>query len=436
MKKIIIDEVFFEPCSVVDQVGKVFYMDDKIFRAITPPYADFVERTIEHASKADWFDIGLIPTWRTNYSLPGYPLVIEHKKIPFVTLRGEWSGEGLRNAALCILNINAKLLRSNLCLKDAHPWNVLFDGTRPFFIDWGSISPLNELNWGFWFRQFNQYVLVPLYLFSIGEPRIARAMLREHEYGVGNEIFENGKLTSLRNFPREIACLVDESPTIKTFEFLSNYVQTLNMPYFDGGWASYAQPKIFSDNNCGLREKDRIVHGLLDELEGKTLVDIGANYGLHSEMASRKGKRVLALEVEESCLNSLYSRTLSNGQDILPLFHNFLWSIGSSGILNSIPAAEERLACDTALMMALTHHLVFKHHISFEAIARGISSLARCRAIVEFIPAEDVHVALWSPERFPWYNLDTFLAAMRRHFKNHSIIPSEPSPRCMIILEK
>ena len=158
MKELSFDDVFFETGSVVDPVGKVFHFDGRIFRAITAPYADFVERTIEHASKAKWFDLGLVPTWRTGYSLPGYPLVIEHKRIPFITLRGEWSGEGLRNAALCILNLNAELLRSNLCLKDAHPWNILFYGPKPYFIDWGSIVPLDELNWKFWYRQFRQYL--------------------------------------------------------------------------------------------------------------------------------------------------------------------------------------------------------------------------------------------------------------------------------------
>src|SRR6266571_7511929 len=137
MTELSLDQVCFEPGSVVDPVGKVFHFDGRIFRAVTAPHVDFVERTIELAGQRNWFDAGLVPTWRTNYNLPGYPLIIEHKRVPFISLRGEWSGEGLRNAALCILKVSAELLRSNLCLKDAHPWNVLFDRTKPYFIDWG-----------------------------------------------------------------------------------------------------------------------------------------------------------------------------------------------------------------------------------------------------------------------------------------------------------
>jgi hypothetical protein len=437
MKELNLDEIYFEPGSVVDQVGKVFHFERRIFRAITPLYADFVESAIELASQKKWSNEGLVPTWRTDYRLPGYPLIIEHQKIPFVTIRGEWCGEGLRNAALCILNVSAALLRSNLCLKDAHPWNILFTGTKPYFIDWGSIVPSNELNWEFWYQQFRQYLLAPLHAFSLGEHRIARAMLREHKVGVGNEIIFSQSMATLPETPRHIAQSAGASPSPATFESLANYVATLDIPYIEGEWTAYAQPKLPSESDqSALREKDRIVHRILEQDAGNTLIDIGTNNGLHSEIAASLGKRVIACDIEESCLNSLYARSDKTGADILPLFHDFLWPIGTSGILNTIPAAEERVACDTALVMAVTHHLAFKQHVSFEAMAQGISKLAKHRAIVEFVPAEDVHVALWSPERLPWYNLNNFIAAMTRYFNSHFIVASEPHPRCIIVFDK
>lgn len=431
------DTIVFEPGSVVDPVGRIFHFQGRIFRAVTAPYAEFVSNTIKLANQKKWDEIGLIPSGLTDYSLPGFPLVIEHKKVPFVTLRGEWSAEGLRSAALCILHTSAELMRHNLCLKDAHPWNILFDGTRPYFIDWGSILPSSELSWAFWYQQFRQFLLLPLYAFSIGEPLIARAALREHKVGVGNEIMKLATLASLPDEAQQIADSVEMKPTASTFEALAEYVSSLKFPLVEGEWSAYAQPQFTSLTQLEtLREKDRIMHRILTQDGGKTLIDIGANKGLHSEMAASLGKRVLACDIEESCLNALYQRNALAQADILPLYHDFLWPIGTSGILNTIPAAEDRLACDTVSMMAVTHHLAFKQHVSFEAMASGLSRLAKHRAIVEFVPAEDEHVALWSPERLPWYKLDNFIAAMRQHFKSHAIIASEPSPRCILVLEK
>jgi hypothetical protein len=54
---------------------------------------------------------------------------------------------------------------------------------------------------------------------------------------------------------------------------------------------------------------------------------------------------------------------------------------------------------------------------------------------VEFVPFEDEHVSLWSTERPPWYSLESFLAAMTRHFESFTIVPSEPSPRVVIVFE-
>lgn len=437
MKNLSLDDINFEAGSVVDPLGRVFHYDERIFRTVNSAYVDFVRRTLELANREKLFDLGLVFTRVSDYSLPDYQLIIEHKRIPFVTLRGEWSGEALRSAALCILNLSAELSRSELSLKDAHPWNILFDGTKPYFIDWGSIWPSAELNWEFWYQQFRQYLLAPLHAFSIGEHRIARAMLREHKIGVGNEIINLPNLAAIPEVPHQISAVANSRPTSETFESLARYVKELHIPHIEGEWTKYAQPLFSSSHDlANLREKDRIVHRILAEDSGNTLIDIGTNNGLHSEIAASFGKRVLACDIEETCLNALYLRTQQTKADILPLYHDFLWPIGTSGILNTIPAAEDRLACDTVLLMAVTHHLAFKQHVSFEAMALGISRLAKRRAVVEFVPADDEHVAQWNPERLPWYNLDNFILAMKRYFKTHSVVPSEPLPRCVIVFEK
>src|SRR5688572_112004 len=158
-----LEDCSFEPSSLVDPVGRVFHREGRVFRAIRAPHGRFVIDLIGQAERQGWFELGLVPSWISGATVPGFEAVVEHQRVPFMTLRGEWSAEGLRAAGLCILKLQAELLRHGLCLKDSHPWNVLFDGPRPYFVDWGSIRPASELHWGFWYKQLRQFVIAPLY---------------------------------------------------------------------------------------------------------------------------------------------------------------------------------------------------------------------------------------------------------------------------------
>lgn len=429
-------ECSFEPGSVVDPVGRVFKYQGRIFRAIAGPYTDIIVEALTLAEANHWFEQGLIPTWRTDYSLAGYSLVIEHQRVPFVTLRGEWSGAGLKEAALCYLRVAAALARAQLCLKDAHTWNVLFDHTIPYVIDWGSIRPLAELNWEFWYFQFRKYFLVPLYLFSLGQAHLARAMLREHQVGVGNFIID---LPMTRRVPEEPFLIFQKyspAPSAQAFEDLMEYVARLALPRVEGEWIAYEQPRFNGLADLeNIREKDRIVQRLVSSDPCSTVLDMGCNHGLHSEICAELGKRVVAADIEETCINELFVRTKQSKRSILPLYVDMLWPIGDSGFMNTIASAHHRLACDTCLAMALVHHLAFKHFASFESIARSISRFTWHRAIVEFVPREDWHVAQWAPERLPWYSAENFIAAMLEYFTHYTIIPSEPAPRQIMMFE-
>lgn len=426
----------FEPGSAVDPVGRVFRREGRVFRAISAPYGAFVRDLVDRAAAEGWSSRGLVTTWHTDARVEGYESVIEHERVPFVTLRGEWSFEGLRAAGLCILRLNAALVRAGFCLKDSHPWNVLFDAARPRFVDWGSIRPVDELHWDFWYAQFRQYVIAPLHLFSTGRQKLARALAREHHIGVGNELMEHPRLRGLPREPAGIAREAQARGIASALDALADYLASLALPDPHGEWAQYPQPPFAGlDNVAGLRLKDRIVLEALRGDDARSVLDLGANHGLHSRMAAALGKRVIAADVEEACLNRLFLEVARTGEDILPLHHDFLWPLGDSGILNSIPSSIERLRCDTVLAMAITHHLALRRGVSFEALAAGIHALARRRAVVEFVPGDDVHVAGWTALHRDGYTLERFVAAMSRHFESHRIIPSDPAPRVVIVFD-
>ncbi len=86
---------------------------------------------------------------------------------------------GTPNLDLCI-----RLADKELTLQDAHPWNILFDGHSPVFIDLGSITPVRQdIIWAA-YQQFCNFFLFPLYLYSANCDRLARWLLRDYLYGV------------------------------------------------------------------------------------------------------------------------------------------------------------------------------------------------------------------------------------------------------------
>lgn len=51
----------------------------------------------------------------------------------------------LKDAALLHIDLFIRLGRHGLVFKDWHPYNILFKGTNPVFVDFGSIIPTDQL---------------------------------------------------------------------------------------------------------------------------------------------------------------------------------------------------------------------------------------------------------------------------------------------------
>ena len=61
----------------------------------------------------------------------GYEMILEHERIPFVSYPHEWSASMFKEAALLHNALYERLEEHGLTLKDWHPLNILFSGTRP-----------------------------------------------------------------------------------------------------------------------------------------------------------------------------------------------------------------------------------------------------------------------------------------------------------------
>ena len=83
----------------------------------------------------------LIESELTSLTTESNQAVLRHRRVPVVSYCYEWVAPMLKAAALVTVELCIRLAENGLTLQDGHPWNILFDDTKPVYIDAGSIVP-------------------------------------------------------------------------------------------------------------------------------------------------------------------------------------------------------------------------------------------------------------------------------------------------------
>ena len=129
----------------------------------------------------------LIESELTSLTTESGKAVLRHRRVPVVSYCYEWVPAMLKAAALVTVELCIRLAEKGLTLQDGHPWNILFDGTKPIYIDAGSIVPArDDILWAP-YQQFCNFFLFPLYLYAADRDRIARWLMRDYLSGVTDE---------------------------------------------------------------------------------------------------------------------------------------------------------------------------------------------------------------------------------------------------------
>ena len=435
-------QIEFEPASCFDQAGRIFYHQERVFRGILKEHTPLVREILNHPRCEAFFNKGLIPTRVSDVTLDGYEVVLEHQKVPFVSYCMEWSPVMLKDAALMICDLSYELALAGFTLKDAHPWNVLFNKCKPVFVDIGSIIRIDQAkSWPY--KEFKQHILFPLWLFYKGYQKIAYQMLKEHPTGTGKAIIENKILSLLPiKYTRLVTRYLEkkranhQQALIDFLGQIRTYISNLNLIEKKGAWSNYEQKNVNLADPEKLPSKAVSVLEFLKNLDKGTLLDMACNRGEYSYLAAELGFKVIAFDNEASLISDMYLKNKTEDKDILPLKMDFLWPTSCYGLGLSMPTSFERFKCDTTLVLALVHHLVFKQKVNFEVIARIIDRYAGKNAIVEFIPHDDFYVSKWMTEKHGWYTLENFIRAMKVYFNKFTVVDSSPPPRKIILFQK
>ena len=157
--------------SLVDEVGVLYEDEQAFYRCINSESEAWALEITESGLIEELVSEGLFPATRISARLiEGYRLVLEHEKVGIPTYPFEWSPEMLRAAGLCVAKVNDVCNQYGYELKDAHPFNVVFEGCRPVFVDFGSIAKLpkrNRLDWKA-ASEFECTFQFPLYFYANG----------------------------------------------------------------------------------------------------------------------------------------------------------------------------------------------------------------------------------------------------------------------------
>ncbi|MCC6389089.1 MAG: class I SAM-dependent methyltransferase [Bryobacterales bacterium] len=353
-----------------------------------------------------------IQDWKTRSSVE----VLEHESIWFPSYPTEWAAGMLRKAAMTTLDLAQSLLPCGLGLKDATPWNVLFRGPRPVWIDTLSIEERDPGD-GIWLplAQFLETFLYPLWI-TQSSAIDSHELFLLHRNGVPAEIAWRslgiaGRLRPAAfhwlTLPHLLARVAPKPKYSKDhrlsdpssaremlrrmFASLRRAVEkTAPLSGTPTHWKDYS-------GKCHYEVRDRqvkrdFVHGVLKAWRRGRVLDIGCNDGEYSEMAARLGHEVVAVDADAGVINRLWLRVCEHDLTILPLIGNVANPTPGSGWRNA--ESKSFLArgagrFDGVMALALLHHLTITERVPPAMVLGLIADFTRHSAIVEYVGPED-----------------------------------------------
>lgn len=163
--------------SYFDPIGRVFFAEGRVFRAIEPAYEQTTKEFLDSAlfnelEERKW----MVKTWVTNdVQIDGYNLILEHEKVQCLS-PSVWTFTQLRDVLLFNLEIDELCKKYGKRLRDARYSNFTFVNGHPIFLDFGSL--VGDLDC-YLEKDFYLLVYPPLYLYAKREFMLYRAW-QEH----------------------------------------------------------------------------------------------------------------------------------------------------------------------------------------------------------------------------------------------------------------
>jgi len=395
----------------IDDHGRIFKLDGLLLRALTASG----QRIFDYMNKSGIYDrlvdVGLVESEMTSLHPGTYSSVVKHRKLPFVSYALEWPLEMLKQAALLQCRLTRELLRVRLATQDAHPKNIVFDFTRPMFVDLGSISFADDISVPFWIKEFREHFYLPLWLAARKRGSLPRWYIKERGKGPIKDVMTQ---TVLKR-----ACLTFNRVAGKATKKGFDYFLSALLEHLEG--MNVSPPAEPGPKYIQSHWDTQLLVDIVRSCNASSLIDMAATNGVYSMLAADLGVPVVAFDINEHFIGELYKRAQAGQKPILPLVMELLRPTPPGGIGLLDPSSYERLRCDVGLALNRVNHLAITNGVGFDTIAPIISRYVQRGAVVEFVPpSDDEVVALLRgrTEQYSRYTEDEFVRAFMKQFRS------------------
>ena len=393
-------------------------------------------------------------------------------QIPFQSYPFEWSYSQWRKVMYAYLQINQIALAHGMILKDATPYNFYFEEGKAVLFDTSSFSFFKEGYPWMAYRQFCSEMLGPFALMHYNGQRWARlsqshlrglplnfvskqlplkswlnmtCLLHIHLHGkyATNES-ENSSLRNSTTTNQTKQKGFSKEKIVSLMKMLQSTVVDWKKPYaFEKHWIDYYQKDIASDKY--LEYKEAIIKDWLGQLSKQnklpSILDLGANTGKFSLIASEYADKVIALEYDDICVDAIDKAIVNSKQkNIFCLRMDLAETTPNMGVLEKeFSSIYTRAKSSMVFGLALIHHLFISNQLSFFKIASILDRFSDKNVIVEFIPITDEKVRFLIKDKqrnYQDYTEEGFTKALEQFFEIKERIQLEGSERILYLLEK
>ena len=397
--------------SFRDPSGFVFTEGDKLYRQVNFSYKDNYDMLMSSGLYNTLVKQNLlIPHEEASIKNENAYKIIKPEIISFISYPYEWCLSQLKDAALLTLKIQKIALTHEMSLKDASSYNVQFKNSKPVFIDTLSFEKYIEGKPWIAYKQFCQHFLGPLSLMSLKDIRLNQ-LLKTNIDGIPLDLVSSLLPFSTRLKPSLLLHLhlhaksqkhysnktinknnafISKNSLLGLVDSLETTINGLHWNPHGTVWADYYENTNYTSDS--FKHKQELVASFLDKNKTKSLLDLGANEGVFSRLASDKNISTISCDMDPGSIEKSYLTSKKNNLNILPLLLDLTNPSSDIGFNNEERSSIwKRISCDTVMALALIHHLAISNNLPLDTIAKFFSSICKS-LIIEFVPKNDSQV--------------------------------------------